>query len=164
MQGPHPCPKPTLSGRTACPAQAGINAPTTLPAAVYPGQVTSDDQTGPGIGEDPGEESIRARGEQAVGDLAQALLENPVFNGALSAAFGARERAIEAQQAAMEALNLPSAAEVERLERRLRSLSHRLESVEEQIDEVARDVSAIRRRLDNEVSVGADQSRLEVED
>ena len=113
---------------------------------------------------DPGQEGIRARGEQAVGDLAQALLDNPMFSGALSAAFGARERAIEAQKVAMEALNLPSAAEVERLERRLRSLSHRLESVEEQIDGVAEDIRAIRRRLDNEVSVGADQSRLKVED
>ena len=126
--------------------------------------MTSDEQSDPGAGREAEEESIRARGEQAVGDLAQALLDNPMFGGALSAAFGARERAIEAQQAAMGALNLPSAAEVERLERRLRSLSHRLESVEEQIDEVARDVSAIRRRLDNEVSVGADQARLEVED
>ncbi len=113
---------------------------------------------------EPEDESIRARGEQAVGDLAQALLDNPMFGGALSAAFGARERAIEAQQAAMGALNLPSAAEVERLERRLRSLSHRLESVEEQIDTVARDIGAIRRRLDGDVSVGADQSRLKVED
>jgi chromosome segregation ATPase len=124
----------------------------------------SDEDGRPESGEDPDEESIRARGEQAVGDLAQALLENPMFNGALSAAFGAREKAVEAQQAAMGALNLPSAAEVERLERRLRSLSHRLESVEEQIDQVARDVGEIRRRLDNDVSVGADQSRLKVEE
>ena len=29
------------------------------------------------------EEGIRARGEEAIGDLAQALLENPVFNQAL---------------------------------------------------------------------------------
>ncbi len=113
---------------------------------------------------DGDDDGIRARGEQAVGDLAQSLLDNPMFNGALSAAFGARERAIEAQQAAMGALNLPSADEVDRLERRLRSLSHRLESVEEQIDQVARDVGAIRRRLDGDVSVGADQSRLKVEE
>ena len=46
---------------------------------------------------------------------------------ALAAAFGAREKAVEAQQAAMSALNLPSATDVERLERRLRSFSQRLE-------------------------------------
>ncbi len=124
----------------------------------------SSQEESEGFGPEPGEDSIRSRGEQAAGDLAQALLDNPMFSGALSAAFGARERAIEAQQAAMGALNLPSASEVERLERRLRSLSQRLETVEEQIDEVARDIGAIRRHLDNEVSVGADQSRLEVDD
>jgi chromosome segregation ATPase len=111
-------------------------------------------------------EGERGRGEQTLGDLAQALLDNPVFNAGLSAAFGAREKAIEAQQAAMGALNLPSAAEVERLQRRLRSLSERLEVVEEQLDRMARDVRAIRRQLGDEaaVDVGADQARLEVED
>ena len=129
---------------------------------MYAGPVSSEEES-EGAAAEPGEDSIRARGEQAVGDLAQALLDNPMFSGALSAAFGARERAIEAQQAAMGALNLPSASEVERLERRLRSLSHRLEAVEEQIDEVARDIGAIRRRLDNEVSV-APTSRAQVDD
>ena len=59
------------------------------------------------------------------------MLEN-----ALSAAFGAREKAQEAQQAAMAALNLPAASDVERLERRLRSLSRRLEEVEDELDRV----------------------------
>jgi len=68
-------------------------------------------------------------------------------HNALSAAFGAREKAAEAQQAAMSALNLPSAGDVERLERRLRSFSSRLEDVEEQIDQVVRDLGDIRRRL-----------------
>jgi chromosome segregation ATPase len=112
-----------------------------------------------------GDEGMRSRSEQAIGDLAQALLENPVFNQAISAAFGARDKALEAQHAAMGALNLPSASEVERLERRLRSLSERLEAVEEQVDRVGRDVAAIRRQLagDN-VDVGADQARLRVEE
>lgn len=111
----------------------------------------------------PQSEGIRARGEQAIGDLAQALLDNPMFSNALSAAFGAREKAVEAQQAAMGALNLPSASEVERLERRLRSLSERLEMVEEQLDSVARDVGAIRRQTSDEVDVAADQARLQVD-
>jgi chromosome segregation ATPase len=115
------------------------------------------------VTENPESDGIRARGEQAIGDLAQALLDNPMFNNALSAAFGAREKAIEAQQAAMGALNLPSASEVERLERRLRSLSERLEIVEEQLDGVARDVSAIRRQASGQVDVPADKARLQVD-
>lgn len=109
---------------------------------------------------------MRARGEQAIGDLANALLENPVFHQAVSAAFGARDRALEAQQAAMGALNLSSASDMERLERRLRSLSERLEAVEEEIEGVGRNVAAIRRQLSGDaprVDVGADQSRLQVE-
>jgi TolA-binding protein len=92
------------------------------------------------------QDGLRARSEQAIGELAQAVLDNPTLHNALSAAFGARERALEAQQAAMSALNLPSAGDVERLERRLRSFSQRLEEVEEQIDQVSRDVAEIRRR------------------
>ena len=45
----------------------------------------------------------------------------------------------------MGALNLSSASDVERLERRLRSFSQRLEEVEEQIDDLSREVGALRR-------------------
>ncbi len=93
------------------------------------------------------QDGLRARSEQAIGEIAQAVLDNPTLHNALSAAFGAREKAIEAQQAAMNALNLPSGTDVERLERRLRSLSGRLEDVEEQIDQVVRDLGEIRRKL-----------------
>ena len=64
----------------------------------------------------------------------------------------------------MGALNLPSASEVERLERRLRSLSQRLETVEEQVDRIARDVAAIRRSQEAADDPPADQKRLTVED
>ena len=91
------------------------------------------------------QDGLRARSEQAIGELAQALIDNPTLHNAISAAFGAREKAIEAQQAAMSALNLSSATDLERLERRLRSFSQRLEEVEEQIDDLSREVSALRR-------------------
>ena len=68
------------------------------------------------------------------------MLEN-----AVAAAFGAREKAVEAQQAAMAALNLPSAGDVERLERRLRSFSQRLEEVEDQIDGSAASIGELQR-------------------
>jgi len=101
-------------------------------------------------------DGLRARSEQAIGEMAQALLDSQVLENALAAAFGAREKAQEAQQAAMSALNLPSAADVERLERRLRSLSQRLEEVEDQVDRVSRDLSQIRRQVVAESRVADD--------
>ena len=92
------------------------------------------------------QDGLRARSEQAIGEIAQALIDNPTLHNAISAAFGAREKAIEAQQAAMSALNLPSASDVERLERRLRSFSQRLEEVEEQLDEISRELGPLRRQ------------------
>ena len=89
---------------------------------------------------------MRGRGEEALGDLAEALLENPVFNQAITTAVGAGERAAQAQRSAMGALNIPSAADVERLEQRLRSLSNRLESLEDRLDDAIDEVAALRRR------------------
>ncbi|MGZ4178640.1 MAG: hypothetical protein ACXVUX_20705, partial [Solirubrobacteraceae bacterium] len=66
--------------------------------------------------------------------LAQELLENPVISGALSRAFETRERAVRAQEVAMGALNLPSASDLERLTRRIRSVSQRLEGIEDALD------------------------------
>jgi glycosyltransferase A (GT-A) superfamily protein (DUF2064 family) len=93
------------------------------------------------------QESLRARSEQVIGEVAQALLDSQMLENALAAAFGAREKAAEAQQAAMAAHNLPSAGDVERLERRLRSFSQRLEDVEDQLDRLTREVGQVRRDL-----------------
>ena len=79
-------------------------------------------------------ERIARQGEDALGKLAQELLENPLVNSAITRAFDARERAAQAQEAAMGALNIPSAADVERLTRRLRSVSQRMEGIEEAVD------------------------------
>lgn len=95
--------------------------------------------------EDYEQDGLRARSEQALAELAQALIDNPTLHNAVTAALGAREKALEAQQAAMSALNLPSATDVERLERRLRSFSQRLEDVEEAIDDLSRELGALRR-------------------
>src|SRR3712207_78763 len=84
------------------------------------------------------DEGLRGRltrqGEDALGKLAQDLLDNPLVTGAISRAFEARERAVQAQEAAMGALNLPSAADIERLTRRLRYVSQRLEGIEDGVD------------------------------
>ncbi len=87
------------------------------------------DESGPGL-----RDKIARQGEDALGKLAQELLENPLVNSAIARAFDARERAVQAQEAAMGALNLPSAADVERLTRRLRSVSQRMEGIEEAVD------------------------------
>lgn len=89
---------------------------------------------------------MRGRGEEALSDLAEALLDNPLFSQALTKAVGAGERAAQAQRSAMGALNIPSAAEVERLEQRLRSLSNRLESLEDRLDDALDELAALRHR------------------
>jgi TolA-binding protein len=79
---------------------------------------------------------VTRQGEEAIGRLAQDLLENPIVTGALTRAFETRERAMRAQEVAMGALNLPSAGDLERLTRRVRSVSQRLESIEDGLDRV----------------------------
>jgi CRP-like cAMP-binding protein len=94
---------------------------------------------------------LARQGEDALGKLAQDLLENPLVNGALTRAFSARERAGQAQEAALGALNIPSAADVERLTRRLRSVSQRLEGIEDGVDRLDARLAA----LDNDAGIAA---------
>jgi len=77
---------------------------------------------------------ISRQGEEALGKIAEGLVANPAVNRALTGAFEAREKAVHAQEAAMGALNIPSAADIERLTRRLRSVSQRLEGIEDSLD------------------------------
>src|SRR6476660_9707743 len=77
---------------------------------------------------------LTRQGEDALGRFAQDLLENPLVNGALARAFEAREKAAQAQEVAFGALNIPSAADLERLTRRVRSVSQRLEGIEDGVD------------------------------
>jgi chromosome segregation ATPase len=81
-------------------------------------------------------ERLQKQGEDALGQFAQQLLESPLVHKALAGAFDAREKAVQAQEAAFGALNLPSAADLERLTRRVRSLSQRLEGIEDGVDRV----------------------------
>lgn len=93
---------------------------------------------------------ISRQGEEALGKIAEELIANPVVNGAIARAFEAREKAVHAQEAAMGALNLPSAADIERVTRRLRSLSQRLEGIEDAMD-----------RLEERARQGGAEARLE---
>jgi hypothetical protein len=76
--------------------------------------------------------------EDRLGRALSDLLENPVISGAIGRAFDAREKAAQAQELAMGALNLPSAADIERLTRRLRSFSQRLEGIEDGVSQIDR--------------------------
>src|ERR1700742_2501288 len=90
---------------------------------------------------------ITRQSEDALGKLAQDLLENPLVNGAITKAFSAREKAVSAQEAAMGALNLPSAADIDRLTRRLRTVGTRLEGIEESLDRLQDGVDRLTDRL-----------------
>src|SRR3954468_4728158 len=74
---------------------------------------------------------LSRQSEEALGKIASDLLENSLVNGALTRAFSAREKAASAQEAAMGALNLPSAADIDRLTRVLRPVGTRREDIKE---------------------------------
>jgi hypothetical protein len=79
--------------------------------------------------------------EERLGKAITELFDNPLLNGALGRASDAREKAVQAQELAMGALNLPSAADVERLTRRLRAVSQRLEGIEDGVHRIGRTLS-----------------------
>jgi CRP-like cAMP-binding protein len=91
---------------------------------------------------------LSRQGEEALGKLAEELMTNPMVAGALQRAFEAREKAAHAQEAAMGALGIPSAADVERVTRRLRSVSQRLEAIEDVLDRLEERVGSLDSRLD----------------
>ena len=97
---------------------------------------------------------LSRQGEEALGRFAQDLLENPLVSGAISRAFEAREKASAAQEVAFGALNIPSAADLERLTRRVRAVSQRLEGIEDGVDRLDE-------RLATLVSAGRLEQRLE---
>ena len=105
------------------------------PAVAFPGMADDSD--------DGLRRRLARTGEDALGRLAQDLLENPLVNGAIARAFEAREKAAQAQEVAMGALNLPSAADLERLTRRVRSVSQRLEAIEDGVDRLDERLGAL---------------------
>jgi hypothetical protein len=86
-------------------------------------------------------ERLSGSTEERLGRALSELLENPLLTGAIGRAFDAREKASQAQEVAMGALNIPSAADIERLTRRLRSVSHRLEGIEDGVQRLDRALS-----------------------
>lgn len=103
-----------------------------------------NDPTAMGGGDGDGlRERLQKQGEDALGQIAEQLLQSPFVHKALAGAFDAREKAVQAQEAAMGALNLPSAADLERLTRRVRSVSQRLEGIEDGVDRLDERLAAL---------------------
>jgi uncharacterized coiled-coil protein SlyX len=87
--------------------------------------------------------------EDKLGKALADLIENPLITGTIGRAFDARERAAQAQELALSALNIPTAADIERLTRRLRSVSQRLEGIEDGVHRINRALTegSVERRL-----------------
>jgi septal ring factor EnvC (AmiA/AmiB activator) len=113
----------------------------------------SDDQQDEGI-----RDRISRQGEETLGKIAEELVGNPLVAGALARAFEAREKAVQAQEATMGALGIPSAADVERLTRRLRSVSQRLEGIEDSVDRLDERLASIDERLAATADGGSDSA------
>jgi CRP-like cAMP-binding protein len=87
-------------------------------------------------------ERLTSEAEDRIGKLADELLENPLINSALQGALSAREKMAQAQESAMDALNLPSASNLDKLARKLRSISQRLDEIEDGVERLERRLEA----------------------
>ncbi len=94
-------------------------------------------------------ERLTSGTEDKLGKALVELIENPLITGTIGRAFDARERAAQAQELALSALNIPTAADIERLTRRLRSVSQRLEGIEDGVHRINRALTdgSVERRL-----------------
>src|ERR1700723_1650687 len=110
--------------------------------APYPSCVCGDRHKERGMSDGGATKGLRERlasgTEDRLGKALTDLFENPLLGGAIGRAAEAREKATQAQELAMGALNLPSAADIERLTRRLRSVSQRLEGIEDGLSRIDR--------------------------
>lgn len=103
-------------------------------------------------------ERLTGSGEDRLGRALSDLLDNSLLTGTIGRAFDAREKAAQAQELAMGALNIPSAADIERLTRRLRSVSQRLEGIEDGVHRLDR---ALASRGVDSAQIGERLSKIE---
>jgi hypothetical protein len=123
----------------------------------------ADESYAEGVPDEGLRERLTRQGEEALGKLAEELVGNPVLGAALNRAFEVREKAVQAQEATMGALGIPSAADIERLTRRLRSVGQRIEGVEDGVDRLDARLERIEagvRELDGQVE-GSDAAGLQ---
>ena len=82
-------------------------------------------------------DQIQRQGEDAVGWLAQEMLDNQIVKGAVQGVTDAGQKVFEAREMVFGVLDLSSASETQELIRRLRSVSQRLEDVEDGFDRLS---------------------------
>lgn len=104
---------------------------------------------------------VRGASEETIGRLAQDLLGNPLVTGAVQRAMEIRERATQAQEAAFGALNMPTAADIERLTRRVRNVAQRLESIEDAVDRVDERLASAATKSGDDAALTAIAAQLE---
>lgn len=78
------------------------------------------------------------------------IVDQPLARRLLSEASGLRDRTIRMQEATLAAFNLPTAADLARLERRLRGVSDSLTRLDEHLDRVERQIRRTDRAADTE--------------
>ncbi|HWT93839.1 MAG TPA: hypothetical protein VN238_12625 [Solirubrobacteraceae bacterium] len=105
-------------------------------------------------------QKLQSGGEDALGKLAEELLSSPLVSTTISRAFEAREKAVQAQEVAFSALNIPSAADIERLTRRVRSVSQRLEGIEDGVDRLDERLATVRGAAEIDTRLGAIEAQL----
>ena len=105
-------------------------------------------------------QKLQSGGEDALGKLAEELLSSPFVSSTIARAFDAREKAVQAQEVAFSALNIPSAADIERLTRRVRSVSQRLEGIEDGVDRLDERLGVLKGAAEVETRLGAIEAQL----
>lgn len=105
-------------------------------------------------------QKLQSGGEDALGKLAEELLSSPLVSNTIARAFEAREKAVQAQEVAFSALNIPSAADIERLTRRVRSVSQRLEGIEDGVDRLDERLASLRGAAEIDTRLSAIEEQL----
>lgn len=87
--------------------------------------------------------------------LFEPLADQPVARDLLSVASAARDYALRAQETALGALSLPTANDVAKLERRLRSMTDGLSRLEDQVDRIESRLRRLEQTVKAPVDSGA---------
>ena len=77
------------------------------------------------------------------------LVDQPITQRLLTEASALRDRTLRAQEATLAALNLPTAADLAKLERRIRSLSDALGGLSDRLDRLESQVRRLDKAVDN---------------